>query len=222
MRKNMKNTATHSLGLWLLLTLTLPVGGDPLSGTQEKTEAARVLKKVEKARHRAQEQARDDIGARTRFRKELDRYQNLHNDLVKRLSEDGAVTGGDLALALRASRAEAGAGDILIREVRPLFRRLIAEQLSGPDTLAAREAVAEENPALDKDVVVSVKVNALYPAGATRSTVPPSLLLSLPTLPDCLHYRFVGRDLILVDSVAQVIADFLPAAIPAPSARRPR
>ena len=38
--------------------------------------------------------------------------------------------------------------------------------------------------------------------------------MTLPTLPECLHYRFVGRDLILVDSVAQLVVDFLPEAAP--------
>jgi hypothetical protein len=64
-------------------------------------------------------------------------------------------------------------------------------------------------------VRVVVRVNGEYPPGASRSTVPPSVLLTLPPLPECLHYRFVGRDLILVDSVAQLIVDFLPAAAPA-------
>jgi hypothetical protein len=59
-----------------------------------------------------------------------------------------------------------------------------------------------------------VKVNAVYAAGAPRSTVPPSVLATLPALPECLRYLFVGRDLILVDSVAQLIVDFLPAAAP--------
>jgi len=96
-----------------------------------------------------------------------------------------------------------------------LFRRLIAEQLNGPDALAARKAVLEGNPGEEEDSVpVAVRINTEYPSGAPRSTVPPSLLLTLPTLPDCLHYRFVGRDLVLVDSVAQLIVDFLPAAAP--------
>jgi hypothetical protein len=36
----------------------------------------------------------------------------------------------------------------------------------------------------------------------------------LPPLPECLHYRFVGRDLLLVDSVAQIIVDILRNAAP--------
>ena len=59
-----------------------------------------------------------------------------------------------------------------------------------------------------------VRVNAVYPIGAPRSTVPPSVLVTLPPLPACLHYRFVDRDLVLVDSVAQLIVDVLPAAAP--------
>jgi hypothetical protein len=54
----------------------------------------------------------------------------------------------------------------------------------------------------------------VYPPDAPRSTVPPSVLLILPPLPACLHYRFVGRDLVLVDAVAQLIVDILPAAAP--------
>jgi hypothetical protein len=70
--------------------------------------------------------------------------------------------------------------------------------------------------------------------GATRLLIGPlaALCLVVPVLagpgerPDetarpprsrrsaCLHYRFVERDLILVDSVAQLIVDILPAAAP--------
>ena len=120
-----------------------------------------------------------------------------------------------LAHAIAAKRAKAKPGDIFRPEVQPLFRRLIAEQLQGPDALDARKAVLEGNPEDEDDSVpVVVRVNAEYPPGAPRSTVPPSVLLTLPPLPACLHYRFVDRDLVLVDSVAQLIVDFLPAAAP--------
>ena len=121
-----------------------------------------------------------------------------------------------LAAAIAEDRARAKQSDVFLPEIQPLLRRLIAEQLQGPDTLAARKAVVEGNPAKEEgSVPVVPRVNAVYPTGATRSTVPPSLLLSLPPLPECLHYRFVNRDLILVDSLAEVIVDFLPGAAPA-------
>jgi hypothetical protein len=40
------------------------------------------------------------------------------------------------------------------------------------------------------------------------------VLLKLPPLPKDLEYRFLGRDLILLDIHANLIVDFIPAAIP--------
>jgi hypothetical protein len=40
--------------------------------------------------------------------------------------------------------------------------------------------------------------------------MPPSLLLNLPELPKELEYRFVGRELVLRDSAANLIVDVLP------------
>ncbi len=45
------------------------------------------------------------------------------------------------------------------------------------------------------------------------SSVPPSLLLKLPALPEQVKYAFVGRALILRDTEANVILDFIPDAI---------
>ena len=51
--------------------------------------------------------------------------------------------------------------------------------------------------------------NAPYPEGAPLSTVPPDLLAKLPKLPEPLEYRFVGGHLILHDSDASLVVDFL-------------
>jgi hypothetical protein len=59
-----------------------------------------------------------------------------------------------------------------------------------------------------------VAVNAPYPPNVPYTTLPPALLLRLPTLPDGLEYRFVGRALILRDVDAALIVDFLPNALP--------
>jgi len=184
---------------------------------EERTEAAKVAKKMEKALGRAHEDE-----ALRHFEDEVAEYAELH---AKQLAKLGASLPADaqaavaaqkaLAHAIAAKRDKAKPGDIFRPEVQPLFRRLVAEQLEGPDALAARKAVLEGNPEDEDSVPVVVRVNAEYPPGAPRSTVPPSLLLTLPPLPACLHYRFVGRDLLLVDSVAQLIVDFLPAAAPA-------
>jgi hypothetical protein len=207
--------ARSLIGVLAALCLALPA----LAGhaPDEKTDAAKVAKKVDKARSAAH-QAEDEREALRHFQKEVADYARLHSKQIARVgAREAATTEAALAQAIAASRAKAQPGDVFDPEIQPLFRRLIAEQLQGPDALAARKAVLEGNPSDDPSepaVPVVVRVNAVYPPGAARSTVPPSLLLTLPPLPPCLHYRFVGRDLVLVDTLAQLIVDFLPAAAP--------
>src|SRR6185436_6083589 len=113
-----------------------------------------------------------------------------------------------LANAIKAKREGTRQGDILLVPIQPLFRKLLVEQLKGPDSLPAQKAVTEGNPGHDEDSPpVAVGVNVPYPRGAARSTVPPSVLVTLPPLPDCLNYLFVGRNLILIDTKAQLIVD---------------
>jgi len=61
---------------------------------------------------------------------------------------------------------------------------------------------------------VKLVVNAPYPEGAPFSSVPASLLAKLPKLPEELGYRFVGRDLILLDTAAQLVVDFIRREVP--------
>ncbi len=199
------------------LCLAAPVLAGPGQSPEEKNEAAKVAKKMEKALGMAHQ-----AEALRHFEEELAEYAELH---AKQVAKLGARLPADargtvaaqkaLAHAIAAKRAKARPGDIFRPEVQPLFRRLIAEQLEGPDALDARRTLLEGDPEDEGSALpVVVRVNAEYPPGAERSTVPPSLLLTLPPLPECLHYRFVDRDLVLIDSAAQLIVDFLPAAAP--------
>jgi hypothetical protein len=56
---------------------------------------------------------------------------------------------------------------------------------------------------------VQLVPNAPYPQGAALSTVPPDLLAKLPKLPKPLEYRFVGGHLILHDTEASLVVDYL-------------
>lgn len=223
----MKKTAVGTLILSLTLcTIALSRAGDT-EGQKEKEQADKVARKVEKALRKAQKAEQEPLEADRKalheFEEELGDYADLHAKLVAKLGKPGVVDAADalaaekaLAAAIRAKRPTAHQGDILAAAVGPVFRRLLAVELKGPDALPARKAVVEGNPAEEEgSVPVVLRVNAPYPTGAPRSTVPASLLATLPKLPDCLHYRFVGRNLVLVDSVAQLIVDFLPLAAPA-------
>ena len=209
-----RGAARFLIGPLAALCLGVPVLAGPGPMPQEKAEAAKVAKKMDKALATA-DRAEDDREALRRFQDAVAEYANLYaRQLAKLGTWESTATQKALARAMAANRVDARPGDIFQPEIQPLFRRLIAEQLDGPDALAARKAVLEGNPEDEDSVPVVVRVNAEYPPGAPRSTVPPSLLLTLPPLPECLHYRFVGPDLILVDSVAQLVVDFLPAAAP--------
>jgi hypothetical protein len=201
----------------LAACLVLPVVAD--EGPPGKNEAARVATKMDKAVATAH-QAADEREALQHFQDAVAEYAELHAGQLAGLgTQESVAAQKSLAHAMAAKRDRARPGDMFQPAVQPLFRRLIAEQLEGPDALDARKAAFEGNPGDEATVPVVVRVNAEYPIGAARSTVPPSILLTLPPLPPCLHYRFVGSNLILVDSVAQLIVDFLPAAAPVLAAR---
>ena len=122
-----------------------------------------------------------------------------------------------LAKAIAAARASARIGDVFVEAVRPLFRELIAREFKGPGGAGKRETIREDIDAASKqklDVFVA-SVNARYPEGAALTTVPPSLLLKLPPLPqEAVEYRFTTRDLLLRDPVANVVVDVLEGVVP--------
>jgi hypothetical protein len=123
-----------------------------------------------------------------------------------------------LAQAIRALRAQARPGDLFVPEVQPIVKRIIAAELAGRAGAPARKEILGGNPPVDPDrddrMTVKLAVNADYPAAAALSTVPPSVLLTLPLLRKEVEYHFVGRDLVLLDVEANVILDFLRAAAP--------
>jgi len=123
-----------------------------------------------------------------------------------------------LAKAIRASRSQARQGEILVPEVVPVFLEVLRSDLAGEKGRDARETIKDGNPREEKPKArageptpkpVVLVANAPYPDGAPLSTVPPDLLAKLPKLPEPLEYRFVGGHLILHDSQASLVVDFL-------------
>lgn len=150
------------------------------------------------------------------FKKRVDAYMAVHNRVVKatppmKTTNDPAEIDRAkeaLVLGLRDARASAQPGDIFTPEIRAAFRRILVPELKGEDGKDAREILKDDAPA-----PVPLKVNAKYPEGATRPTVPAAILTNLPQLPKELEYRFVDKHLALVDVQAGVVADFIPNAI---------
>jgi hypothetical protein len=115
-----------------------------------------------------------------------------------------------LAMKLREARKDARQGDIFTPEIRQLFRRLMYPEVKGPEGRETKAAITEESHELK---TVTLKVNAKYPDTAPLMTVPPNILAALPKLPEDLEYRFVNRNMILLDTHANLIVDFVPNAI---------
>lgn len=115
-----------------------------------------------------------------------------------------------LAAAIRNARATAKQGDIFSPDIEKKLRALLRPEVKGPDGAKARAEILDEKPA------VVLKVNGDYPSKEPLSTVPPTILQALPPLPkdEGLEYRFVRTHMILLDTRANLIVDFLLNAIP--------
>jgi hypothetical protein len=130
------------------------------------------------------------------------------------------ITAHERALAerIRAMRPQAQPGDLFVPEAQPIVKRIIAAELGGRAGMPARKEILNGNPPVDPDrddrMQVKLAVNAPYPPGAPLSNVPPSVLFTLPLLPEEVEYRFVNRDLVLRDVGANLILDFIRAAAP--------
>jgi hypothetical protein len=136
-------------------------------------------------------------------------HQKLENTLPK-LSKESTPQQVDahqraLSKLLQDARKDAKQADIFTPESQVVIKKLISKIFSGPDGPGLRASVMDENPG-----VPNLKVNDRYPDEIPVSTIPPQLLEGLPKLPEEMEYRFVGNDLILMDTHAHIIADFIP------------
>ena len=116
-----------------------------------------------------------------------------------------------LAKKIADARRDARQGDIFTHEVTERFRKIIRKAFHGPEGRLARRTIQRDTP---YKAIVRLHVNDEFPEGIPITTTPPTLLLKLPELPQELAYRFVGRDLTLVDTEACLIVDLIPNAIP--------
>jgi hypothetical protein len=117
--------------------------------------------------------------------------------------------------AIQRARADAKPGDILVASARPHLLKAVRAETRGAPGKTAKNTIMKDNPkAPGVPGDVKLRVNAPYPADAPVTTVPPDLLLRLPTLPQPLEFRFVGRALILRDAEAAIVLDYLPDALP--------
>ena len=157
-----------------------------------------------------------DAQTQKAFSDRVTKYVELRKSIESKLpslpdkAEPKAITQHQRSLlaGLQRARSEAKPGDIFTEDVRHLIRRLIAGALSRQSP-APRQAMREENPG-----TLPVRVNGAFPTSIPLPTVPPQVLLALPRLPDEeLEYRFIGTRLLLLDSRANMVIDYMDHAL---------
>jgi hypothetical protein len=153
------------------------------------------------------------------FQAAIDKYMEIHKKAVASVpampkeTKDTALIAKheqQIADAIRALRPNALVGEVFTPVVRQMIVATVKQKVDGKAGESAKATILGEGNPKSEAIPVNLAVNGPYPTKAPLSTVPPSVLMALPTLPKELDYRFVGGNLILRDTVANLIVDFIP------------
>jgi hypothetical protein len=151
------------------------------------------------------------------FEKQVKEYVDLRNkarESAPKLSKDSTpeqiqAYRTALELAVRNARPNAKRGELFRPETADYIRRTLKIEFQGKDRKELRETMFET-----ETQGVVLRVNYPYAQSAELSEMPATLLAKLPQLPKEVRYRFVGRNMLLVDRESNVIIDFMPEALP--------
>jgi hypothetical protein len=147
------------------------------------------------------------------FTKRVNDYVALHKRVASQVGEldetkspaEIATREKNLGEAIRAPRAGAKQGDLFTPEVAAIFKKVIQQESRNrsPRVREQRKDAEDEVPAFKP------QVNQVYPTTFPLATFPPTLLKVLPPLPKEVEYRVVAGHLILRDTEANLIVDFI-------------
>jgi hypothetical protein len=147
------------------------------------------------------------------FTKRVNDYVALHKRVASQVGEldetkspaEIASREKNLGEAIRLARAGAKQGDLFTPEVSAIFKKVIQQESRNrsPRVREQRKDAEDEVPAFKP------QVNQVYPTTFPLATFPPTLLKVLPPLPKEVEYRIVAGHLILRDTEANLIIDFI-------------
>jgi len=109
-----------------------------------------------------------------------------------------------LAQRIRKARAGAAGGEIFVPAISARFKRAILHEADA----CTCTLIMDNNPGR-----FVIQINGTYPEGKPLASMPVNVLAVLPALPQDLEYRFMGRDLILLDTRANIMLDRILDAI---------
>jgi hypothetical protein len=158
-----------------------------------------------------------DAPALAEFKTRVDAYVELQNELASKLTrlskeatpEDIDTHERALAALIENARRTAKPGDLFTPAVQTIVRRELGRIFAGPEGRQLISSIMDENPAK-----VTLRVNARYPDEVPMSTMPPEVLAVLPPLPGDLNYRFITNQLLLLDTEAHIVVDYVSKALP--------
>ena len=196
--------------LWLLLVAFLLMGMARPSGGQDSGPAP--------GQSLPAKEHPEKIPGYKEFLKRVQAYMNMRKSIestlpaLKTTDQPEIIAGRQQALAkkIRESRPDAKSGDIFTENASKAFRHTVREEFRGPHGKGARTTIRQGEPLKE----IHLQVNEPYPDGVSFTTVPPTLLLKFPKLPDHVAYRIVGHDLMLLDVDANLVIDRISDIIP--------
>jgi hypothetical protein len=179
----------------LLVTLSMRAASAPARGGARSDKDAKVVRDFQDLVNKYLEFRKSEVGSSPRPTNSPEKITDTQQQLASKLKD---------------KRQNASQGDIFKPEIADYFRRQIAATLATQQGKKIRASLKHAEPVHG----LALQVNQVYPQGLPLQSTPPTLLLNLPTLPKELEYRIVGRNLVLYDSVPDVVVDFIPDAIP--------
>ena len=213
-----KRDSTVTLAGLVLVTLIACKGSDKSaekpSASPATTESATAAPSTQRV---VGPLSQEDAAALATMNDRVRQYIDLHVKLERSLPKlpDNATPQqidknqrafGDL---MRKTRANAKQGDIFTPQAQPVIKKLMANVFGGDEGKQLKLSIMDENP-----IALKLTINRRYPDTVPLSTIPPQILQTLPKLSEDLEYRFIGNDLILLDTHAHTIADFIRNAFP--------
>jgi len=201
----------------LLFVALFAIGCSPTAAQRPAPETqtpAQAAQKAGEAKTSTDPKVNPNAALMADFKARVEKYAELHKDQAKGSARQKDNTTAEqinaqqaaLAAKIQAARSGAKQGDIFTPEMRPVFRRLLAPEMKGEEGRDAKAIIKDDAPAPG---TVPFKVNAKYPEGQPKPTMPTNLLLNLPPLPEPLEYRVVGQHLLLIDTAADLIVDYI-------------
>lgn len=115
----------------------------------------------------------------------------------------------ELARKVRVARAGANQGEVFTPDIAGYFHHEIVATFNGRYGKQIRSSLRHSEP-----TEMQLQINQSYPEKVALQSTPPTLLLNLPELPKGLEYRILGRELVLRDTDANIVVDYIPNALP--------